>query len=575
MPLTLAAHPDRTNATAIRHSPLTNLASSRPQPHVAPMRRPAPDNEKVLMGAPFAHLRFEQSPEDAAPVLYLKLPSDVLKALLIDAKLALLATTVTTRGHTLDVIGISIDDIPGDPFCYYQPLTEPDQLSMLRACVTAPTIHAYVFNELVIPAFETLLAPAHPAESFLENLAPITPGHPPPIPDQEAMLDAVVQLATKGSAPPESQVNPLSFLQLQRSSLEIYRLTVPPAGDFDPDDKNEGGNLEQSIQVLLATRYKSGIYRSPQVDDGASGLKRELTDVLLVTPEALFLFESKVMAVLERGISATSERRAKITTKHFKKAIGQLIGAVKRIHAGAAIHDAEGHSIGTFDSALVIHAIIVVSARMAGLDFRDIAAQLAKAGKQINSCFHFLDLGELQQLLAFTDNGQTLSAYMGRRYEVVSASGNAAIRSIFRHAKARPTSSPEISPDHSGHVLAFGLVAGSGPDGSKLCAALFKALRHHAFSGRCELYHQQFDDKGEPLYAIALVLHSSSSLARLQNKDWQMTIADDLSNALQPSWGFTSLKHSATLPLKRIRLKFEPVFAMDFQAGEAIAGNEL
>jgi len=528
------------------------------------------------MGAPFAHLRFEQSPEDAAPVLYLKLPSDVLKALLLDAKLALLATTVTTHSQTLDVIGVSIDDVPGDPFRYYQPLTEPDQLVMLRACATATTIQVYVFNELVIPVFETLLAPVQPVESFLENLVPIIPGHPPPpIPDQEAMLDAVVQLAAKDSVPPESQVRPLSFLQLQRSSLEIYRLTVPPAGDFDPDDKNEGGNLEQSIQVLLATRYKSGIYRSPQVDDGASLLKRELTDVLLVTPEALFLFESKVMAVLERGISATSERRAKVTTKHFKKAIGQLIGAVKRIRAGAAIYDAEGHSIGTFDSAPVIHAIIVVSARMAGLDFRDIAAQLAKAGKQINACFHFLDLGELQQLLAFTDNSRTLSAYMGRRYEVVTGSGNAAIQSIFRHARTRPTTSPKISPDHSGHVLAFGLAAGSEPDGSEFCAALFKALRHHAFSGRCELYHQQFDDKGEPLYAIALVLHPSRSLARLQNKDWQMTIADDLSNDLQPSWGFTCLKHSATLPLERIRLKFEPVFAMDFQAGEAIAGNDL
>jgi len=540
------------------------------------MRRPTPDNEKILMGAPFAHLRFEQSPEDAAPVLYLKLPSDVLKALMLDAKLALLATTVTMRGQTLDVIGISIDDVPEDPFRYYQPLTEPDQLSMLRACATAPTFHAYVLNELVIPAFETILAPVHPVESFLDNLAPITAGHPsPPIPDQEAALDAVVHLAAKASAPPESQVNPLSFLQLQRSSMEIYRLTVPPAGDFDADDKNEGGNLEQSIQVLLATRYKSGIYRSPQVDDGTSGLKRELTDVLLVTPEALFLFESKVMAVLERGISATSERRAKVTTKHFKKALGQLIGAVKRIRAGAAIHDAEEHSIGSFDSAPAIHATIVVSARMAGLDFRDIAAQLVKAGKQINACFHFLDLGELQQLLAFTDNARILSAYMNRRYEVVTGSGNAAIQSIFRHARTKPTTSPEISPDHSGHVLAFGLAPGSDPDGSGLCAVLFKALRRHDFSGRCELYHQQFEDKGEPLYALALVLRSSSGPARLQNKDWQVTIADDLSNALQPSWGFTSLKHSVTLPLERIRLKFEPILAMDFQAGEAIAGNGL
>ncbi|MGA3267310.1 MAG: hypothetical protein ABSE16_10855 [Verrucomicrobiota bacterium] len=540
------------------------------------MRRPTPDNEKVLMGAPFAHLRFEQSPEDAAPVLYLKLPSDVLKALLLDAKLALLATTVTMHGHTLDVIGVSIDDVPGDPFRYYQPLTEAGQLSMLRACATATTLHAYVFNEMVIPTFEMLLAPVLPAESFLQNLAPIKPGQtPPPIPAQETALDAVVHLAAKTTRPSESQVKPLSFLQLQSSSLEIYKLTLPPAGDFDPDDKNEGGNLEQSVQVLLATRYSSGIYRSPQVDDGASGAKRELTDVLLVTPDALFLFESKVMAVLERGLSATSERRVKVTTKHFKKALGQLTGAVKRIREGATIHDATERPIGTFDSVPAIHATIVVTAQMAGLDFRNIATHLTEAGKQINACFHFLDLGELQQLLAFTNDSRTLSAYMDRRYKVVTGSGNAAIRSIFRHTPPRPTTSPEISADHSGHVMAFGLAAGSEPTGSELCAALFKALRHHSFSGRCELYHQHFDDQGEPLYALALVLRPSSSPTRLQNKDLQAIIAADLSNARQPSWGFTFLKHLAVLPLKRIRLKFEPVLAMDFQAGEAIASNNL
>ena len=528
------------------------------------------------MGAPFAHLRFEQRPEDANPVLYLKLPSDVLKALLLDAELALLATTVTTHGRNLIVIGASIDDVPGAPFRYYQPLTEPDQLSMLRAAATTKALQVYVLNEMALPVFEMLVAPSQAADPFLENLAPVAPGQPPPpIPDQETALDAVVSFATKGNAPPESQVKPLAFLSLHRSYLEIYRLTSPLAGDFDADDKNEGGNLEQSIQMLLATRYTSGIYRSPKVADGAGGAKRELTDILLVTAEALFLFESKVMAVLDRGLSATSERRVKVTNKHFKKALGQLIGAVKRIREGATIHDAEACPLGTFESAPAIHATIVVSARMAGLDFRDIAAQLTEAGKQINACFHFLDLGELQQLLAFTNDSRTLSAYMHRRYEVVIGSGNAAIRSIFRHTSTRPTISADIPPDHPGYVLAFGVAADAEPSGAELCSAIFKILRHHSFSGRCELYHQLLQDQGEPLYAIAVAICPSDSPARLQDKDWQATIAEDLSSALEPSWGLTALEHSALLPLRRIRRKFESVVAMDFLAGEAIAGNDL
>jgi hypothetical protein len=534
------------------------------------------ENEKVLMGAPTAHLRFEQRLEDDVPVMYLKLPSAVLKALLLDAKLALFTTAATIRAQSVNVIGVSVEDVPGDPFCHYQPLTELSQLSMLRACATATTFQVYVFNEMVIPVFEMQVAPIHPTESFLGNLAPIAPAHPlPPIADQETALDAVVYLSKKGFEPPEIQVKPLSLLQLQRSSLEIYRLNLAAVGDFDPDDKNEGGNLEQSIHVLLGTRYASGVYRSPQVDDGASGAKRELTDVLLVTPDALFLFESKVMAVLERGISATSERRAKVTTKQSKKALGQLIGAVKRIREGSTIYDSEKHPIGKFESVFTIHATIVVSSQVASLDFRDIAAQLTEAGKQFNAFFHFLDLGELQQLLAFTGDSRTLSTYMCRRYEVVTGSGNAAIRSIFRSAPTRPMSSSEIAPDHCGFVFAFGVAADAEPSGANLTSAIFKALRQNKFSGRCEWYHRFLQEKGEPLYAIALALCPSDIPGCSRTVDWQALIREHLLRAMEPSSGFTSLKHSAVLPLERIRRKFEAVSAMDFQGGEAVAGSEL
>jgi hypothetical protein len=54
-----------------------------------------------------------------------------------------------------------------------------------------------------------------------------------------------------------------------------------------------------------------------------------------------------------------------------------------------------------------------------------------------------------------------------------------------------------------------------------------------------------------------------------------LTDQPHLSSALQPSRGFTIVKHSAVLPLRRIRLKFQTIFAMEFHAGKAIGGNEL
>ncbi len=44
------------------------------------MRRALAENEKVLTGAPFAHLRFEQRPEAASALLYLFQPYERLTA---------------------------------------------------------------------------------------------------------------------------------------------------------------------------------------------------------------------------------------------------------------------------------------------------------------------------------------------------------------------------------------------------------------------------------------------------------------------------------------------------------------
>ena len=80
------------------------------------MLRPTTATEKILYGAPGAHLRLERANSTPPLVLFAKLPSDVLKAIHLGAPLSLFGSLVPADGVTIPLIGIQIDDVAGDSF---------------------------------------------------------------------------------------------------------------------------------------------------------------------------------------------------------------------------------------------------------------------------------------------------------------------------------------------------------------------------------------------------------------------------------------------------------------------------
>src|SRR5438067_10204370 len=81
------------------------------------MHRPTTESEKILYGARGAHLRFERETAASPPVLFVKLPSDALKAILLDAPISLFGSLVlvdvSESGHGIGIFLIC--GLPNQP----------------------------------------------------------------------------------------------------------------------------------------------------------------------------------------------------------------------------------------------------------------------------------------------------------------------------------------------------------------------------------------------------------------------------------------------------------------------------
>ena len=331
-------------------------------------------------------------------------------------------------------------------FVPFQPVVDPQQISLWREATRLSQLKVSFVNELVIPVMEGDLAvnPTKGDEFSVLLSEWKVPSVVAPESTHEQALDAFEKHLKTNGGPKSSTQFAVAVVPVKLKSKEVLRLSLATSGNFDLDHANEGANLEQSLHELLASKYPSRTFRNPEVQLDTK--KRELTDLLLLSKTEIFLFESKVMAVLERGLNVTAEKRARRTMKHFQKAIGQLVGAVRQIRKNAPLFAQDGTPLTVHHTEQTkIHALVVVSSANLGLDFRQVAAELTNAHSQAPAFYHFLDLSELQQHIAFTDDMDRLSLYLERRFEVATGSQNAAIRTRFMRQPVKPVSSSPIA----------------------------------------------------------------------------------------------------------------------------------
>jgi len=159
---------------------------------------------------------------------------------------------------------------------------------------------------------------------------------------------------------------------------------------------------------------------------------RELADVLGFDSDFICAVQAKALAVLTVHSEQPSSRRAGNVGKDIKKGLNQLAGALTNIRTGSSVFPHRENtpiSIPNRETSLT-HAIVVLSEMYTFVDWRAIAAAVAKASdsEAHRALFHVLDIQELTNLAANCKDSETFSHRLTQRGFFVQEKGTAYVR---------------------------------------------------------------------------------------------------------------------------------------------------
>lgn len=160
------------------------------------------------------------------------------------------------------------------------------------------------------------------------------------------------------------------------------------------DAKDEGSILEQQVQVILDSLFLSKIHRNPQIN--IKNKFRELTDIFAHYDNGIFLIETKALGMLNASEEKGMDRKVSGVQKQISKGIGQLTGAVKKIHSGVTIYDNNKSKI-EFKKVILPHCVILVSELFPFGDWKEIEYRMFKAMTETNMYLNVMDLREFMQ----------------------------------------------------------------------------------------------------------------------------------------------------------------------------------
>ena len=347
-------------------------------------------------------------------------------------------------------------------------------------------------------------------------------------------------------------------------------VSVPEAGEFVPDDPNEGHSHEALLLHVLKPNFDGTVFAPPMIKDGDK--TRELCDVF-ATGRNAFLFEAKAFSVFDKSADQSADRKAKTVMKHFEKALGQLQGAVKRLESGIEILGA-----GSPDTSVAgiqfqtLHGIILVSNTSFELPWLDIGKQLAEAQSPPRVYYHFIQLAELQRMVAFAKGlSDELNLMFIRRGDIIASSKDARIQTDYMPEVSSVMQMPPVAGDCLG--LRFVWVGENAADWlGPFFPLVYQQLLHRAFSGRLEFYHKIALANGQPAMGLGLAAQSSTEPL---GRDWWAEFHRDLFRSLSQSGLPQAAPNSERIqPLREITSKFPDVLlSVEFQDGVIVTKN--
>jgi hypothetical protein len=210
------------------------------------------------------------------------------------------------------------------------------------------------------------------------------------------------------------------------NSVYLTRRGVPSPISIFSDD--EGGQQEALAHWLLDQLKADGVVRSPQVVEG-KGKTRELTDLLLSYDRGAFLIESKALAILGREDIPNRAKLVNDVSKHVRKAVSQLKGAIKNLKRGCTVTDLGGAELAV-DRTNPVHAIVLVPDLTLLNGLPEFGRQTIQGfGRKTRSFLHLLDPSELLRLV---QDAELLSSMGGETKRMMAF--DAALIERFKHA---------------------------------------------------------------------------------------------------------------------------------------------
>jgi hypothetical protein len=205
---------------------------------------------------------------------------------------------VFMRAEDWLIYGTSIQDDPNTyPSIIWSLLEQSDEVDSLAALIENPKCQVFLFNEISVNVAQAEIDLILPKRS-IQHLLQTTKLHPGyKLVDNQTINQKLDALARGEVA--ESEVVDINitdtFWQEIRSHYITNRIENVLLSIFEID---EGGQQEAVGLWLIDALQPTGALRNPQVHESRG--MRELTDLLLSYESGVFLFESKVLSILDR-----------------------------------------------------------------------------------------------------------------------------------------------------------------------------------------------------------------------------------------------------------------------------------
>jgi hypothetical protein len=364
----------------------------------------------------------------------------------LNAPISLRIAVIELDGVNLLIFGIRIEDEPGCPNTSFGPLRDERDRDELLELLELSEVRLHVFNELVLNLLCLDCTLPADARSTLEQVAACVPRltHLRAVPRAaiDGIMDHFQALEAGREGNPNAVVHAEETLPLACVDSTELEVVYFGAGRFKLSDLDEGGELERLVYPLLEWLCPTQAYLSPQVGEGPK--QRELTDLLAFTPapeceeEGYFLVEAKALSVVNGKQDKPSDKRGRSVQKDVRKGVRQVLGAAKRVQAGAAIYTPDGDPIDMgARSKAVGHGIVLLSEMHTWVDWGEVAQLIEDARKRL--LVHVLDLTELQKLVSQSEGRPAVfEHFLIERWKAVMKQ-----RSLVRLRVLRPGIDPD------------------------------------------------------------------------------------------------------------------------------------